>query len=349
MPSMARRGVPPEEQPELPPKGRMPDWESVRIFLEVVRRGSFRSAAETLCLSINLLRRRIDELEHHFGATLLTRHVDGVRTTPEGDQIFAAAQEMELASFGLLRAGDRASPAIAGEVRLAVTEGIGTFWLAPRLVEFQRAHPQLLVDLRCAMRSADVLRLEAHAGVQLTKPTAPDLKIVRLGRLHSMPFASPSYIETYGMPKSREDMLNHRVVMQFADQTATKELLDQTFPGVPQVGFVAMKNNVSTAHVWAVAKGAGIGWVPTYVHAIGGPMVPIDVDIRFQFDVWLTYHPGVGRIPRVRRMIDWIVSSFDPREFPWFRDEFVHPKDLPKEYRGEPLVNLFAGFALPAS
>jgi DNA-binding transcriptional LysR family regulator len=199
------------------------------------------------------------------------------------------------------------------------------------------------------MRSADVLRLEAHAGVQLTKPTAPDLKIVRLGRLHSMPFASPSYIETYGMPRSREDLLNHRVVMQFADQTSTKELFDQTFPGVPQVGFVAMKNNVSTAHVWAVAKGAGIGWVPTYVHAIGGPMVPIEVDIRFHFDVWLTYHPGAGRIPRVRRMIDWIVASFDPREFPWFRDEFVHPNDLPKEYRGEPLVNLFAGFALPTS
>jgi DNA-binding transcriptional LysR family regulator len=349
MPPMARRGVPLEEQPELLTKGRMPDWESVRIFLEVVRRGSFRSAAETLCLSINVLRRRIDELEHHFGATLLTRHVDGVRTTPEGDQIFAAAQEMEIASFGLLRAGDRASPAVAGEVKLAVTEGIGTFWLAPRLVEFQRAHPQLLVDLRCAMRSADVLRLEAHAAVQLTKPTAPDLKIVRLGRLHSMPFASPSYIETYGMPKSREDMLNHRVVMQFADQTGTKELFDQTFPGAQQVGFIAMKNNVSTAHVWAVAKGAGIGWVPTYVHAIGGPMVPIEVDIRFHFDVWLTYHPGVGRIPRVRRMIDWIINSFDPREFPWFRDEFVHPNDLPKAYRGEPLANLFAGFTLPTS
>jgi DNA-binding transcriptional LysR family regulator len=349
MPPTVQRGVPLEEQPELLANGRMPDWESVRIFLEVVRRGSFRSAAETLCLSINLLRRRIDELEHHFGATLLTRHVDGVRTTPEGDQIFAAAQEMEIASFGLLRAGDRTSPAVAGEVKLAVTEGIGTFWLAPRLVEFQRAHPQLLVDLRCAMRSADVLRLEAHAAVQLTKPTAPDLKIVRLGRLHSMPFASPSYIETYGMPKSREDFLNHRVVMQFADQTATKELFEQTFPGVQQVGFVAMKNNVSTAHVWAVAKGAGIGWVPTYVHAIGGPMVPIEVDIRFHFDVWLTYHPGVGRIPRVRRMIDWIIASFDPREFPWFRDEFVHPNDLPKEYRGEPLVNLFAGFALPTS
>jgi DNA-binding transcriptional LysR family regulator len=347
MRSAAQRGVPLEEQLEAHLSGRTLDWDSIRIYLEVARHGSFRSAAEQLGLSINLLRRRIDELEHHLGATLLTRHVDGVRMTFEGQHILAAAEKMEAASYGIIRARDRALPEVAGEVKLAVTEGIGTFWLAPRLVAFQRAHPQLLVDLSCAMRSADVLRLEADAAVQLTKPTAPDLKVVKLGRLHSMPFASPSYIETYGLPTTREDFLNHRVVMQFADQTSTRELLEQTFPGVPQAGFVAMRTNVSTAHVWAVAKGAGIGWVPTYVHAIGGLMVPIDVNIRFQFDIWLTYHPDAGRIPRVRRMIDWIIASFDPREFPWFRDEFIHPKDLPKEYRGEPLVNLFAGFAWP--
>jgi DNA-binding transcriptional LysR family regulator len=349
MRSAAQRGVPLQEQLEIGLNGRTLDWENVRIFLEVARHGSFRSAAESLDLSINHIRRRIEELEAHLETTLLTRHVDGVRTTAEGQHILAAAEQMETASFGIIRARDRALPEVAGEVKLAVTEGLGTFWLAPRLVAFQRAHPQLLVDLNCAMRSADVLRLEADAAVQLTKPSAPDLKVVKLGRLHSMPFASPSYIETYGVPKSREDFLNHRVVMQFSDQTSTKELFEQTFPGASHAGFIAMRTNVSTAHVWAVAKGAGIGWVPTYVHAIGGLMVPIDVDIRFHFDIWLTYHPDAGRIPRVRRMIEWIIASFDQREFPWFRDEFIHPNDLPKEYRGEPLVNLFAGFAWPTA
>ena len=71
-----------------------------------------------------------------MGVTLLTRHVDGVRLTPEGEEILAAARKMELASFGLIRARDSSLPSLAGEVRLAVTEGIGTFWLTPRLVEF---------------------------------------------------------------------------------------------------------------------------------------------------------------------------------------------------------------------
>jgi hypothetical protein len=43
-------------------------------------------------------------------------------------------------------------------------------------------------------------------------------------------------------------------------------------------------------------------------------------------------------------MIDWLIDAFEPRKYPWFRDEFIHPNDLPKEYRGAPIVNLFEGF-----
>jgi DNA-binding transcriptional LysR family regulator len=321
-----------------------PDWEAVRIFLEVARRGSFRSAADHLKLSINALRRRIGELELQLGVTLFTRHVDGVRTTAEGSEILAAACKMEAASFGLIRARDRSAPALSGEVRLAVTEGLGTFWLAPRLVEFQRTHPKLLVDLNCAMQSADVLRLEADASVQLTKPTNPDLKLVKLGRLHSMPFAAQSYIDTYGVPSTLEQLFKHRIVLQVAEQTAMQELYDRVAPGVPQVGFVSLRTNVSSAHYWAIAKGAGIGWLPTYACAIGARVVPISLDLRFSFDVWLTYHQDANRIPRVRHMIDWLVDAFEPKRFPWFRDELIHPTNLPTQYRGAPLVNLFEGF-----
>src|ERR1700755_2783058 len=218
MQPLAQRGVPFAERPEESGSGHTPDWETVRIFLEVVRRGSFRSAAEYLGQSVNLLRRRIHELEGQLGTTLLTRHVDGVRTTSEGDQILAAARHMEIASFGLVRARDRTVNALSGEVKIAVTEGLGAFWLTPRLVEFQRSYPGLTIDLICAMRSVDVLRLEAEAAVQLTKPTAPDLKVVKLGRLHVIPFVGRPYIERYGTPKTVDALRTHRLVLQVAEQ-----------------------------------------------------------------------------------------------------------------------------------
>jgi DNA-binding transcriptional LysR family regulator len=323
----------------------MANWDLVRIFLEVARIGSFRAAAEQLNMSANFLSKRISLLERAYKTTLMTRHVDGIRLTPEGRQVLEAAKRMEEASFGLDRALSQATPALSGEVRLAVTEGLGTFWLAPRLVEFQRAYPGLLVDLKCEMRSADVLRLEADVAVQLQEPENPDLKRIKIGRLHIMPFVSPSYVDVYGMPKDEDDIRqNHRIVLQDADQTKGKELYDK-YAHREQIGFVAMRNNVSTAHLWSIAKGAGIGWLPTYVPALGDPLIPLDIGYKFELDIWLAYHPDAKKIPRVRQLIDWTVQSFDGRKYPWFGDEFVHPRDLQKAYKdAKPLVNLFAGF-----
>jgi len=323
----------------------MANWDLVRIFLEVARIGSFRAAAEQLNMSANFLSKRISLLERAYKTTLMTRHVDGIRLTPEGRQVLEAAKRMEEASFGLDRALSQATPALSGEVRLAVTEGLGTFWLAPRLVEFQRAYPGLLVDLKCEMRSADVLRLEADVAVQLQEPENPDLKRIKIGRLHIMPFVSPSYVDIYGMPKDEDDIRqNHRIVLQDADQTKGKELYDK-YAHREQIGFVAMRNNVSTAHLWSIAKGAGIGWLPTYVPALGDPLIPLDIGYKFELDIWLAYHPDAKKIPRVRQLIDWTVQSFDGRKYPWFGDEFVHPSDLQKAYKdAKPLVNLFAGF-----
>jgi DNA-binding transcriptional LysR family regulator len=324
--------------------GRMANWDLVRIFLAVARTGSFRAAAGQLNMSANFLSKRISVLENAYKTPLMNRHVDGIRLTPEGEAVLDAAKRMEEASFGLDRALSRATPALTGEVRLAVTEGLGTFWLAPRLVEFQRVYSGLLVDLKCEMRSADVLRLEADVAVQLEEPGNPNLKRVKIGRLHIMPFVSPSYVEIYGMPKDLNDLQqNHRMVIQDAEQTKGKEMYDRHAVR-EQIGFVAMRNNVSSAHVWAVSKGAGIGWLPTYIPAIAGPLIPLDLGIKFPLDIWLTYHPDAKRIPRVKQLIDWTIQAFDGRKYPWFRDEFVHPDDLQKSYKGEPLVNLFAGF-----
>src|SRR5579871_4612014 len=219
MRTILNRGGSENEHTEPASPGVGPDWEAIRTFLELVRSGSIRSAADRMGLSPNALRRKIDDLERALGTILVTRHVDGIRPTAEGAEILLAAKRMEEAAFGLVRARDRAGPSMSGEVRIGVTEAFGTFWLGPRLVEFQRAFPQLAVDLMCAMRSADVLRMEVDLAIQLTRPTSPDVKVVRLGRMHSMLAAAPSYLAIYGTPKTIEDLRKHRLTMQFADQT----------------------------------------------------------------------------------------------------------------------------------
>lgn len=324
----------------------MPDWDSMRVFLEVARHGSFRAASQHLDTSINALRHQVSVLESKLGLILMTRHVDGIRITPEGHDILQVAERMELASLDIRRACGQNSTDMAGEVRLAITEGLGTFWITPRLVEFQQSFPKLLVDIRCAMQSADVLRMEADMSVQLTRPAAPDLKVVKVGRLHAMPFAAQSYLERYGTPAGVSDLHNHRIVLQVAEQLGSVIEFERLFPGIPQPGFVAVRSNVSSAHYWSVAKGAGIGMLPTYSIALGAPVVPLDIGLRHDVDIWLTYHPDASRIPRLRQLLDWVIDAFDSKKFPWFSDEFIHPHDLPQMLSGIEMKNMFAGFSV---
>src|SRR5260221_5744274 len=338
------RGVPREERDKAA-LGNLTDWDAARVFLEVVRCGSFRSAAERLELSINGVRRRIDDFERQIGAALFTRDVHGTRLTEEGSLVVSAVERMEAASFDLVRAGSSVTNTLSGEVRVAITEGLGTFWLAPRLVEFQKTFPNIIVDLHCAMRSADVSRHEADIAIHLSQPAALDVKLVRLGRMHLMFFASQSYIETYGAPKTPEELIKHRLVMQITDQTTAKEAFESLFPGFSQRDLLVMKTNVSSANYWAVANGAGIGVFPSYACALGGKMIPLEVELRRSFDIWLAYHPGSGRIPRVRHMTYWLVEAFSPARVPWFEDEFIHPSEFKAVYKGESLTHLFGGFS----
>jgi hypothetical protein len=94
---------------------------------------------------------------------------------------------------------------------------------------------------------------------------------------------------------------------------------------------------------WAVANGAGIGVLPTYACALGGKIIPLEVELRRLYYIWPSYRPGCGRIPTVRHMIDWLVASLTLQNFPWFKDEFIHPSEFKSVYKGETLTHLFGG------
>src|SRR3954453_16854087 len=105
MHSLAERGVPLEERPKTNISG-LSDWDAARIFLEVVRCGSFRTAAERLSLSINAVRRRIDDFERQTGTTLFTRDVHGTHLTGEGALVVSAVGRMEPPRLGVPRQSD---------------------------------------------------------------------------------------------------------------------------------------------------------------------------------------------------------------------------------------------------
>jgi hypothetical protein len=60
---LAPERVVPQQERDKAALDCLTDWDAARVFIGVVRRGSFRSAAERLELSIDGVRRRIDDFE----------------------------------------------------------------------------------------------------------------------------------------------------------------------------------------------------------------------------------------------------------------------------------------------
>ena len=272
--------------------------------------------------------RRIDRLEERIGCKLLLRDQSGLTLSEEGAAMIADVTEMERCAFNILRRASQSSSDPAGTVRVAVTEGPGNFWILPRLIDFQKTYRKITVDLRCAMEQADVARLEADIAIQLEPPTNPDLIVAKLGRLHIYPFVSEGYRNLYGIPASLSEIKSHRIIKQSApqvDDTAYARILGLT----SLEGVVGIKTNSSVGVLYAVEKGAGIGFLPSSSIALGAPLVAVDMDgFSHHADLWLTYHKEFRNSDRHKIVIDWIKKIFDPKTYPCFRDEFIHPNDL---------------------
>ena len=314
------------EQPTGPVLLERLSWDDLRVFVVVARTLSFRKAATALRTSSSTVVRRMERLEETFGFRLFDRLPEGVALTVEGRSVYASAQQMERASH-TLRAQLDQDLTTRGMVRCSITEGLGTLWVLPHVAQFSRTHPATLIDLRCSMELADVLRMEADVAVQLEKPDRLDVKAVRLGRMHIYPFASRRYIETYGVPKNRDEIKHHRLVHQQGPQV--QEGIVQRAVGMPNIdALVALRTNASVAHYRAVELGMGIGGLATYLVALGTDLIPVDVGIRHQVDIWMAYHPDVRSVARVATFIDWLRTLFDPKRYPWFGDQFIHPREF---------------------
>ncbi|MSU88325.1 LysR family transcriptional regulator [Rhodobacteraceae bacterium 2CG4] len=301
-----------------------PSWDDLKVFLACARALSFRAAAKKLGLTSSTVVRRISALEEELGFQLFDRLPNGVQLTREASRLVSSANQIEQGAFDFQRRIETFDPNKRGIVRIAATEGIGSYWLMPRLIEFQRGNPMMVIDLKAAEVPVDVSRMEADVAIQFAEPQNPHVMRRRLASLHVYPYASRRYIDVYGVPQSRAEMLDHRLVDQVGPQ------LDQgawpRYLGIEDIeGVVGIRTNSSAAHFYAVERGAGIGGLPTFASALGADLVPIDIGVHHRIDIWMTYHPDARRTPRIATIIDWLIGAFDASKYPWFRDEFIHP------------------------
>ncbi len=326
MPGNSGRGVA-VVQRETGDASRSVSWDYLRLFLACADSGSFRRAGKSLAIDAATVVRRIDRLETVIGQRLFNRLNAGVTLTDDGKLLAADVRAMERCSLDIIRRTKIVDERLRGVVRVAITEGLGTYWLMPKLIEFQYANRMLTFELNCTMELTDVSRLQADISIQFKRPSNPDMIATRLGRLHVFPFVAESYQRLFGLPASLHDLRHHRLLQQVSPQFE-ESVFEEKLKLYDVEGAVGIRTNASSALLYAVERGAGVGFLPTYALALGARLVPVEIGISHFYDIWVTYHPDLKNSVRHMAVLGWLRRIFDPQRYPCFKDEFIHPVAL---------------------
>jgi len=156
------------------------EWSDVRIFLAVVRGGSFGEAARTLGVSHPTVGRRIKALEDEAEQALFRRTADGLVLTDAGDTVLALAESMENSALAMERRLAGNHDRLEGMLRISSAEWFAGYVLAPVLAELTRRHPAVVPEVIASYRLLDLSRREADVAFRLVPFSEPDIVQRRL-------------------------------------------------------------------------------------------------------------------------------------------------------------------------
>lgn len=303
------------------------EWSDLRVFLHVAEAQSLTAAAKTLGLSQPTVTQRVQTLEDRLQARLFVRSAQGVALTDAGKQILDQARTMERAARDVDRVVRERDSLLEGRVKVAAPEGIAGFWMAPRLPEFFRLNPEIALSIDAGFWPDDPVRSELDVSLQYEGTQQGEFVVQPVATLHYAPFATRRYLELYGRPKTLTELLSHRVIAHSAVRFQ-EETWDPRMAAVRTLAEGATDTNCSATVIMAVQSGAAIGQLPTCAVSFMPDLVMLSEIPIASPKLLLVYRVDVGRIARVQRVIEWIKAIFDPTENPWFRPDFVHPREF---------------------
>ncbi|WP_114858956.1 LysR family transcriptional regulator [Azospirillum brasilense] len=283
------------------------DWTHLPYFLEAARCGSFTAAAQRLNSSQPTVGRHVEALESRLGTPLFRRVAHGVVLTPAGAQVLGVAEEIERL-VRLARSRGTAELGLSGTIRLWTSDGVGGYWLTPKLAGFRRAYPGITLEVLCSHAVPDVARLEADVVVSYHEPTHPDVVPIASARMVFRPTAAQSYLREAGTPRRLADLAGHAICdhLHYPRDGAWAPWAE-VVAGHPSV---VLRTNSSLTLGMVTLLGHGISMQPLTIARRESTLSVLDLEgYSAPVAFWLVCHRETKAIPRVRALIDYLRSA----------------------------------------
>ncbi|CAM3527044.1 LysR family transcriptional regulator [Klebsiella variicola] len=274
------------------------EWGDVRVFLAVMRKGSFGEAARSLGVSHPTVGRRIKALEAEAQQALFRRTKEGLVLTDAGDRVLKLAEAVENSALAMERRLAGNHERLEGILRISCAEWFANYVLAPVLSELTRRHLAIVPEIIASYRLLNLSRRDADIAFRIVPFTEPDI-VQR--RLMTIPYA------LYGTPDmagiAQHDPAAVGLILMNTAQSHFSDvawLLDR-FPQSRRV-FTSTSRAVQAQ---MCQRGMGIAVLPRPLgDAIIG-LQPISMpEPPPSKNIWVGYHSDLRHMDRLRVMLD---------------------------------------------
>ncbi len=236
---------------------------SMKVFREVVERGTFVAAAERLSLSTAMTSKHVMNVERRLGVRLLNRSSRSLSLTEPGRIYFERCktilEELEQAESAIGSFGG----APRGTLRVTCPSWMATRRMAEFLAEHRRRYPDVVVDATFEDRLVDIVAEGYDVALRTMVQSPPDGLIARV--LRPVPLviaASTEYLRRHGTPQLPRDLAHHDSVMAGNGHTWHFTGPDGSFEVAARV-VLRLSSTSGVAH--AISTGLGVAALPLTV------------------------------------------------------------------------------------
>ncbi|MFT7130170.1 MAG: LysR family glycine cleavage system transcriptional activator [Gammaproteobacteria bacterium] len=192
---------------------KLPPLTALRSFEAAARHGSFRHAAEELCVSHSAVSHQIKLLEENLGVALFVRKSRSVELSKLGSIYYPILRD----AFDLIAQGAERlrSPQSSAVLTVQLYSTFAIRWLIPRLSSFYKNYPGVQVRLNTSQKDVDFEQEDVDLCVMIGQRVSEKLHYDYLFSSELFPVASPSLIAGKTPLKRIEDLRRHTVLQVY--------------------------------------------------------------------------------------------------------------------------------------
>jgi DNA-binding transcriptional LysR family regulator len=289
----------------------MQDWDAIRYFLEVARTQRASGAAQRLGVQHSTVTRRIRSLERTLGVTLFEKsRASGFTPTEEGLRFFAYAEEIESAWLAAQEALSGAARMPSGHVRIGSTEGFGSTILTPLMVDFQRRHPAMTLDILPVPRYISLSKREADIAIALERPQRGPYLCTKLADYELKLYGTQDYLDRHAPIRQPSDLDRHTFI-GYVDELLFSDRL-RYLDDLVQPSRVSFRSTSVLAQYQAALGGQALAILPCFLAAQDARLQPVLADaIRVTRSFWMYCHEDLRHTRRVMALWDYLKQAIE--------------------------------------